>query len=352
MSAYTTKIRVTENDIDRDILERTVRVFVTGDDRIWRTGIVKAVSAIIPKENILAIDKRGTFREWFVTVSSKNDVELLDIAGSYETERSKFSFSPSDKRRVEFRVHRAPRFLKNSVLAQVFEAHGRIISIIELVSSEPGAMDLKNGIRVVKMEMREDKMAAVPHFLESEDGAYKLLITSRDRAPLCLKCKCLGHVANNCNRYNIQDPSLYSSRVVNPIVNDMILSSDSDSNSEFSFREGEQVMSENDEEIINEKTDDGEKKDESNQSIEINTENENTCSKGENDEIIEAEAKLVEQMAFSDSWPEQVANEEKEKETKKVEREKAKRKAAMINEMSTNGGGGKVIKSKGKDKHK
>ncbi|KAK6188040.1 hypothetical protein SNE40_004308 [Patella caerulea] len=165
------------------------------------------------------------------------------------------------------------------------------------------------------MEMREDKMAAVPHFLESEDGAYKLLITSRDRAPLCLKCKCLGHVASNCTMYNnVQDPNLFSSRVINQgVIDNDVTSSDSDSNSEFSLREGEQIMSENNEEL-NDKADDGEKKEES---IEINTESEN--SKGENDNIIDAEAnyKLLEQMAFSDSWPEQVMNEEKEK--KKVE---------------------------------
>ncbi|KAK6165038.1 hypothetical protein SNE40_023682 [Patella caerulea] len=342
MSAFTTKFRINDGDIDRDILERTVRVFVSGDDRVWRSGIVSAVSSIIPKENIVAIDKRGSFREWFVTVSSKNDVELLDIAGSYQNERSKFDFSPSDRRRVEFRVHRAPRFLKQSVLAHIFEAHGRIISITELASNEPGAMNLRNGIKVVRMEMREDKMAAVPHFLESEDGAYKLLITSRDRAPLCLRCKCLGHVASNCTYNTTQDPNLFSSRVVNQgLINNVVTSSDSDCSSEFSYREGDQVMGEDEED--NGKLDSEEGKDDNSEN---KASNEN---KGENDKVTDAEAKLVEQMAFSDSWPEQVINEENEK---KKERENAKRKVAMINEASTHEGGGEVIKSKKKDKKK
>ncbi|KAK6188038.1 hypothetical protein SNE40_004306 [Patella caerulea] len=51
--------------------------------------------------------------------------------------------------------------------------------------------------------------------------------------------------------------------------------------------------------------------------------------KGEKESIIEKEAALVEQMAFSDSWPEQVERESKEK-----ERENAKRKAGQSNETS------------------
>ncbi|KAK6165040.1 hypothetical protein SNE40_004290 [Patella caerulea] len=320
MGDYSLKIRITEDDIDKDILGRTVRVFVTGEDRVWRVGIVEAVSSIIPRENIVAIDKRGTFREWFVTVSSRNDVELLDIAGSYQNARSTFSFCPSDKRRVEFRVHRTPRFLKQSVLSQIFEPHGRIISISELSSSEPGAMNLRNGIKVVKMEMREDKLAAVPHFIESEDGAYKFLITSRDRAPLCLRCKCLGHVAGNCVVNN--DPKLYSSRVVNAIDNSNLdlassfTSTSSDDDSMSSSGEGEHMEDES-------KDNNGLEETEKNNDKEIKETVEGEKNKGEND-VINKQAALIEKMAFSDSWSEQVDREEKEKLEK--DRTNAKRK--------------------------
>ncbi|KAK6188026.1 hypothetical protein SNE40_004296 [Patella caerulea] len=340
MGEFTAKIKITEDDIDRDILERTVRVFVSGDDRVWRTGIVKAISTIIPKENIIAIDKRGSFREWFVTVSSRNDVELLDIAGCYETEHSRFDFSPSDKRRVEFRVHRAPRFLKQNVLSQVFAPHGRIISITELTSSEPGAMNLRNGIKVVKMEMREDKMAAVPHLLESEDGTYKLLITSRDRAPLCLKCKCLGHVASNCAYNNIQNPNLYSSRVISQADNynvDLVSSdTSSDTGSFLSSRDGENMEEDKNEEVAERKDDNSlEVKEKSTDQGIIQTVGDEN-KKGENDTVIDQEAALVEKMAFSDSWPEEVEREERER--KKNDRENAKRKAGYANEISNKEG--------------
>ncbi|KAK6188022.1 hypothetical protein SNE40_004293 [Patella caerulea] len=332
MGDFTLRIKIREDDIDRDILERTVRVLVSGYDRVWRSGVFEAVSSIIPKENILAIDKRGTFREWFVTVASKNDVTLLDLAGCYKNQKTTFEFCPSNKRRVEFRVHWAPRFLKKDLLETVFNNYGRVISISELASNEPGVINLRNGIISVKMEIREDRMVRVPHFIEDEGGAYKLLVTSRDRMPLCLRCKCLGHVAGSCTyRNDTQDPNLYSTKVANPGTNNDLISSDSDSNSEFSFREGE-IMEENGNgENIEES---GKDKDESESADEENG------GKGENENNFEVEAALVEHLAFS--WPEQVEKEESIR--METDTEHAKRKSIVER--------GEECKIKKRDKNK
>ncbi|KAK6165055.1 hypothetical protein SNE40_023696 [Patella caerulea] len=340
MSEFTVKIRITDEDIDKDILERTVRVFVTGEDRVWRSGVLEAVSKVIPRENVEAIDKRGRFREWFITVASKNDVTLLDLAGSIRIKGSTFEFCPSDRRRVEFRVHWVPRFLKNDILHSIFSPHGKVISLGELVSAEPGAMNLKNGIRVVRMEVREDKLASIPHLVESEDGSYKLLITSRDRMPLCLKCKCLGHVAGSC----LQNPNLYSARLFARDNNCAESSSEeSESNSEFSFRQGEEM----DRMDVNSEEKEMEIRSTEDKNIQKDSE---SVVKETGELSFEAQAALVEKMAFSDSWPEQVEAEERK--NIETDSEKSKRKQNETNETSVHGKEIKRRKEKKKDKSK
>jgi len=109
---------------------------------------------------------------------------------------STYSVTRYDKQILEARVHLLPVNVKDSVLGQIFEGFGRVISITDEVNKY-GAAYIKRGVRIVKVEVDEVGKFCVPHLLQFECGS-RALVTVRGRPPLCLKCHRVGHLRSGC----------------------------------------------------------------------------------------------------------------------------------------------------------
>ncbi|KAH3828559.1 hypothetical protein DPMN_130540 [Dreissena polymorpha] len=107
-----------------------------------------------------------------------------------------YRFLKCGKQIVHCRVHWLPAFVGDHVIAEIFDKFGTVLSI-EHDTLKVGDFVTHSGVRVITLEVYNNKEDSVPHMIEFECGA-RALITMRGRQPLCLYCKEVGHVRMNC----------------------------------------------------------------------------------------------------------------------------------------------------------
>ena len=110
---------------------------------------------------------------------------------------SNYAVTRYDKQLLEARVHWLPVNVKDSVLSQIFEGFGKVISITDEVNKY-GTAYIKSGVRIVKVEVDEVGKCRVPHLLQFGCGS-RALVTVRGRPPLCLRCHRVEHLRSGCS---------------------------------------------------------------------------------------------------------------------------------------------------------
>ena len=202
-----------EEDIDRTVDARTVRILVKGECYgVYRKVIFNVIKKLLGDVEIESISKRGSFREWFVSFVDVETAERLSNMEPFDMGKSTFVFADNHKRRIFLKVHWLPRWIKNRALAKVFEEFGKILSIKEGVTYEEGMPNFLNGVRELELETTDSRLPAIPHIV-SFNGTLRALVTCRGRLPLCLRCNTLGHKSDTCSFQ--RDNLSYASKVKN-----------------------------------------------------------------------------------------------------------------------------------------
>ena len=184
-----------------DRVYRTFNIQVPQFKYVTRVGVVRSLSSKILLSKVEAVVRQPT--GWQVTTTTLDGIRGL--VGDLEIEGTKCHVSPVAEKDaggglvwiqpyVMVRVHWLPYYLDDEVLKDSLGIHGKIVSITD----ERGLDGIPNGVKRVRMEIKD--MGLFPHMLRCWFGGktFTGLITVPGRAPLCLRCKQVGHVRGTC----------------------------------------------------------------------------------------------------------------------------------------------------------
>ena len=177
------------NALDPDVVRRCVRV----SKAMGQVSFTEAMLLLydVQPEDVATVARAPPgSSEVEVTFTSAEVMAAFADAGPKTYSRSSYSVIRYDKQLLEARVHWLPVNVKDSVLNQIFEGFGKVISITDEVNKY-GAAYIKSGVRIVKVEVNEVGKSRVPHLLQFGCGS-RALVTVRGRPPLCLRCHRVG----------------------------------------------------------------------------------------------------------------------------------------------------------------
>jgi len=185
------------NALDPDVVSRSVRMSkAIGQVSFTDAMLVLAKYDVQPDDIVTVARGPPGSREVEVTFASTEIMAAFADSGPKSYRGSNFSITRYDKQLLEARVHWLPVNVKDTVLKQIFEGFGKIISITDEVTKY-GTAQIKSGVRIVKLEVDEVGKSRVPHLLHFGCGR-KALVTVRGRPPLCLRCHRVGHLRSGC----------------------------------------------------------------------------------------------------------------------------------------------------------
>ena len=110
--------------------------------------------------------------------------------------KTRFTVTSMAEQVVKVRVHWLPLYYDNRILKAIFCDYGEIIDIKMCKSSYANVVAM-NGTREVTLRTTEVYKQKIPHLVTFDSG-QSALITMPGRPPLCLKCRCVGHVRKDC----------------------------------------------------------------------------------------------------------------------------------------------------------
>ncbi|KAK6170976.1 hypothetical protein SNE40_019247 [Patella caerulea] len=93
MAAIMINVPLEDEDIDMDILKRTVKITVSRKDHVHRKDIVCMLEEYFDNMHCVeAVEKRENIGEWFVTLSSDKPVKMLLDKASHIWKGKRFCF--------------------------------------------------------------------------------------------------------------------------------------------------------------------------------------------------------------------------------------------------------------------
>ncbi|XP_050405547.1 uncharacterized protein LOC126821184 [Patella vulgata] len=195
MSDHVIDVDFEDDDIDDDVVSRTVKVTLDKKVMVYRPTIFKMIClALDSSKAVEAISKRDKSEEWYVTLKSSKMVEALIDIGSGTYNGIRYYFCDATKSVVNLRVHWVPRYVKDRFLRKIFERFGEVTRVYEERSSYEG-VQLGTGMRAITLVVSDFLKTPIPHMIRVEKSNLRMLVTAPGRLPLCLKCNCIGHVA-------------------------------------------------------------------------------------------------------------------------------------------------------------
>lgn len=99
---------------------------------------------------------------------------------------------------VTVRVHWLPLYYDNRLLKAIFCDYGEVLDVRMCKSSHEKLVAM-NGMREVTIKTDEVLKQKIPHLINFRSG-QSILLTMQGRPPLCLRCKCVGHVRKDCEQ--------------------------------------------------------------------------------------------------------------------------------------------------------
>ncbi|XP_033727617.1 uncharacterized protein LOC117316947 [Pecten maximus] len=187
------------NHVDLDVLQRSVRLFVSGSRRqtVTRFEIVKLLLAAgVPGKEIVSVFRLEAPNAWFVTLNSEDLVD--DVVGKGPMRQPHFTLSPErcDQRRLSLRVQWLPTWISDDAIAAYFhQLYGKVINISRETTTV-GTVLLETGTREITMVIREGDQDRIPY--RARLFGKVALIMVPGRPPICLRCQQVGHVRSQC----------------------------------------------------------------------------------------------------------------------------------------------------------
>jgi hypothetical protein len=191
---------VSPDYISRDIMARTLRITFVGMSPL-RTDVVTVLKGFgfdQQKHGLSALYQRDRSRDFFAVLKNWEAVWRFSNLGQQVYKRYTVIFSDISAERVQLRVHWLPMYISNDFVDRVFSHLGKVVGVSSEYVNVQG-IKLATGVRCVTLQVNERVKSQIPHKISTADG-YSMLVTCRDRLPLCLKCNRLGHRRADCGQ--------------------------------------------------------------------------------------------------------------------------------------------------------
>jgi len=163
-------------------------------------GIAAALKTSEPvSAHVLALGPLSRNQEWYITMTSVENKDLLLGLGTLTVKDKQFSIKSADNRKFTARVHWGPVYVTNAEIEAALSNYAEVTAISHIMSREKGFENVATGVRSVVMVGNRHQ---VPHLLSVTDPdtkeTWQLLVTIPGRPPMCLKCRYTGHVRKDC----------------------------------------------------------------------------------------------------------------------------------------------------------
>ena len=150
-------------------------------------------------DNVLSFGPLSKNNEWFLCCCSDEAKDLLLAAGQLLV-KDKFVFRvrSADRDQFKVRIHWAPPYLPNEVIADFLAKFGKVHAINFEKCASKGFEGVRTGVLSVVMSGRKQD---IPHIIPliHENDKSELLVTIAGRQPLCLECS--TSYCRHCSRY-------------------------------------------------------------------------------------------------------------------------------------------------------
>ena len=134
--------------------------------------------------------------EYFVAFRSKESVEALKDISVFHVYKDVKAITTNPNESIQFvRLYWVPLYVSNETFVDYFEAKGLKVITEEIIKDETG---LQSGIRQFKVLGTKKAVIELPHLLDFPLYNFQSLVKVQGRDPMCLKCRRLGHLRNQC----------------------------------------------------------------------------------------------------------------------------------------------------------
>jgi len=185
--------------IDNDTFNNTVRITCVGFAPL-RQDMFRMMCnfGLAENDGLTGLYQKQKTSEYFAVFENEDGFDKFSEMGQVAFKGRVFTFCAISKEIVTLRIHWLPMYIKNEYLVRVFEKFGTVNAVKMEQTLVNGSVELYTGVRTVILECDEWAKHSIPHLIKTTDG-LNMLITTAGRLPLCLKCKCLGHLRKDCN---------------------------------------------------------------------------------------------------------------------------------------------------------
>lgn len=176
---------------------------ISGDPR---EIILKAYNSFISSDNWTWLYRREKYSTWYLTTKTIQQADSLAALDDIQVSDSLSLTTVSCAREVlSMRLHWLPSSVEKAAICNFFGEYGKVLEVQEELCTIPGLLNVKSGVRSVRIEIAEHAKERLPH--KCRIGRHMALLTFRGRPPLCLKCGETGHVRNRCPTRPVPEPS-------------------------------------------------------------------------------------------------------------------------------------------------
>ncbi|CAC5382962.1 unnamed protein product [Mytilus coruscus] len=168
--------------------------FTDGSPVNTRTWIIRILKNIVNPEDVTAIFKVDIGGTWYTTFTTEEIADKV-INSDFSSLDTRVTVSRSDTRTVLLKVLWLPVWLKLTAVESFLEQYGKVVSCSRETEKSEGITFANGNIRVT-LEISEKDVQSLPY--RTTIAGKDCLLTVVGRAPLCLKCKTVGHIRKNC----------------------------------------------------------------------------------------------------------------------------------------------------------
>ncbi|KAL3877994.1 hypothetical protein ACJMK2_035635 [Sinanodonta woodiana] len=169
--------------VDCDIYHKTLRV----EGRISREEALRRLNhAGIATKDIEGMYREGENSPWNAVLFTKEQAYGVQAEG----------IKYLAKMVVDLRVHWLPLYISDDIIKEVLSPFVKVLDITRDKTVLDKDVVTFNGTRLVKLQTTEFDSRNIPHIVSL--GQCRMLITMKDRAPICLKCRQSGHLRKDC----------------------------------------------------------------------------------------------------------------------------------------------------------
>lgn len=168
--------------------------FTDGSPVNTRTWIIRALKNIVNPDDVTAIFKVDIGGVWYTTFTTEDIADKV-INSDFTSLDTRVAVSRADTRTVLLKVLWLPVWLKLTAVESFLEQYGKIVSCSRETEKSEG-ITFANGNIKVTLEISEKDVQSLPY--RTSIAGKDCLLTVVGRAPLCLKCRTVGHIRKNC----------------------------------------------------------------------------------------------------------------------------------------------------------